>query len=232
MSLHYQEVDVYFRHWLRQDGRCEISVCVPEEDIEAEYKRYPAGAHPGNAELTAMVYHLSDKLLPLRKVFFHGLAVLLDGKAWIFTGPSGIGKTTQYRLLKKLHGAEVELICGDKPIIEASTDGGVLVHPTPWNGKENYRSCMKQAPLGGIICLRQDSANTICAMPHLESIVFLYRQMMFLPDSRENILMAGEILSAMVKSAPVWFLSNKGDVESSELVYSTIIKPRSGSDAV
>ena len=222
IALHYQEAGIYFRHWLRQDVGCGIRVSASDDDIQAELARYPAGAHPGNAELTALVYRLSDRLLPLKKVFFHGLAILFKGKAWIFTGPSGVGKTTQYRLLKKRHGADIDLICGDRPILEAAADGKIVVHPTPWNGKENMRSCMKHATLGGIVCLKQETSNSISVMPHRESVLYLFRQMLFLPNCRENVLLAGEILSAVVKSAPVWFLANKGDEASAELAFQAL----------
>lgn len=219
IALHHQEARIYFRHWLRHDDCDGIRVSVNSDDIAAEYKRYPAGAHPGNAELTALVYRLSDKLLPLHRVFFHGAAVLFDGRAWIFTGPSTVGKTTQYRHLKEAHGGDIELICGDRPIVEAMPDGTVTVHPTPWNGKENLKSCMKHATLGGFICLKQEAENSIRVMPHAEKTLYLFRQMMFLPDCREKVLLAGDILSSMVKSAPAWLLANNADEESSELVY-------------
>lgn len=223
IDLHYREVKRYFRHWLRRPGgQGEFSVSVSKEEIDAEFQRYPSDAHPGNAELTALIYRLSDKLLSRRMVFFHGLAMRFKEKAWIFTGQSGVGKTTQYRLFQKLHGSEVDLICGDKPVIEASADGTVWVHPSPWNGKENLKSCMEPAPLGGMICLRQDMNNSIYAMPNAESVMFLFRQMMFLPNCRENILLAGEVLAAMMKSSPVWLLANKGDDASAEMAYSTM----------
>lgn len=223
IALHHQEIKACFRHWLRQDGQKGIRVSASEDDIKAEFRRYPEGSHPGSAELTALVYRLSDKLLPYHRVFFHGLAMLFKGKAWIFTGPSGIGKTTQYRLCKRLHRTEVQLICGDKSVVEVASDGKVIVHPTPWNGKERLKSCQEPAPLGGIICLKQDSANSICLMPHLESILYLFRQMMFLPNCKDNIIMAGEVLTAMVKNVPVWFLANKGDEDSAELACRTIL---------
>jgi hypothetical protein len=87
----------------------------------------------------------------------HSASLLYRGMAWLFSGPSGTGKSTHTNLWHRLYHAP--LINGDLNLcgIEGDT---VLVYGMPWCGtsgiytKETY-------PLGGIILLRQSPENRI-----------------------------------------------------------------------
>ena len=50
--------------------------------------------------------------------------------------PSGVGKTTQLNLWWQLYPGEITIINGDKPALQFQENGPILVHATPWRGKE------------------------------------------------------------------------------------------------
>ena len=82
----------------------------------------------------------------------HASAVVSDGKAYLFLGKSGTGKSTHARLwLKNIPGSH--LLNDDNPAVRL-IDGSPVAFGTPWSGKTPcYRD--ESAPVGGFVRLRQ-----------------------------------------------------------------------------
>ena len=144
-------------------------------------------------------------------------------KAWLFSAPSGTGKTTQYRQWRRLYHDEVKIINGDKPILQFCDDGTIMVHPSPWKGKERMASMLK-APLGGIIYLQQGKENTIERMDSLEAAEPIYRQFLYMPETEEAVRRVCRMEDKLLRNIPVWKLVNKGDAQSAELTHHTLTK--------
>lgn len=156
----------FFRGYL-EEGEALFTVRVTAEDLL--YEREQALRQ---AELDGVTRRLSDpyletlsvlrliaaQLLSYDTLLFHGAAVAVDGRAYLFTAPSGTGKTTHVRLwLSQIPGAYV--LNGDKPFLRV-TEGGVEVCGNPWQGKENY-GCNEILPLAAICLLERGAENRI-----------------------------------------------------------------------
>lgn len=150
------------------DAAPAFTVTTTEEDIDAEeLKTRKECAYEGipcpcfsRAELenTAIYRKIAMKLPEYGAFVFHGSAVAVGEKAFLFTAPSGTGKTTHTRLwLKNIAGSYV--VNGDKPVIRVTEDG-VLVCGTPWMGKEGL-GCPKDVPLQAICFLNRGLENRI-----------------------------------------------------------------------
>ena len=133
------------------------AVRVPEDALKEAAPHYEAGTTPEQVEYLELGPRVCDALLPYGRILFHGAAILWRGRVWVFTANSGTGKTTQYMLWKLCFGSEIKILNGDKPLLEFRK-GGILVHPSPWRGKEGLGS-LDAAPLGGIILLEQNEEN-------------------------------------------------------------------------
>jgi serine kinase of HPr protein (carbohydrate metabolism regulator) len=106
------------------------------------------------------LYRSIAEQLPRFDAFvFHGAAVNIDGAGFIFTAPSGTGKTTHVKLLMENYPDRVSIINGDKPVIRFYDDG-VYVCSTPWAGKEDMKNNTR-AKLRGICILRRSKSNSI-----------------------------------------------------------------------
>lgn len=93
-----------------------------------------------------------------KSLMIHASCVTYKGKAYLFVGKSGRGKSTHSRMwLENLEG--VELINDDCPAISIR-EGNCIVYGTPWSGKTR---CYKNvsAPLGGIVQIHQSKENMI-----------------------------------------------------------------------
>ena len=153
---------------------------------------------------------------------FHAASFVWRDRAWLLTGPSGVGKTTQYFNWQRLFPGEITMISGDMPALEAREDGSVWVHPSSWNGKENLFSRIS-APLGGLVLLEQGRENRIAALSPRESVIPLMKQFMAVPETEEELSAMAGLLDQMLRSAPSWKLMNVGDDASTRLLRDTLL---------
>lgn len=137
-------------------------------------------------------------------VLTHASCVRYKGKAYIFLGKSGTGKSTHSRMwLSALEG--VELMNDDHPVIRVSEDGQVIVYGSPWSGKT---PCYKnvQAPLGGIVRISRapyNKANRLAPIQAYGSLLTSCSGMSWektLADGRDMTI------QRILKSVPSWVM--------------------------
>lgn len=199
------------------------AVEVPPERIEAVRALYPGDFSEALLECNELPAFVSDQLLPVGCCVFHGAAFAWRGKVYIFTAPSGTGKSTQYVLWKELLGDALQIINGDKPVLRLGADGTVSVHPSPWRGKERMGS-LRSGPLGGIILLEQGSVNTVKSLTPAESAAALFTQFVFTAGTAASVHQVCRLESCMLSTVPVWRLTNRGDTDSARLCMETIVR--------
>lgn len=86
------------------------------------------------------------------RTFVHASAAERGGKAYLFTGPSGAGKTTAVRMLRG-----VRVIHDDTVFLE-DQNGRPLVQTTPFMGADDFLHSERRAfPVAGVFLLCQDT---------------------------------------------------------------------------
>ena len=102
---------------------------------------------------------------------FHSSVVSHKGKAYMFLGLSGTGKSTHSSLwLKYIEGTE--LVNDDNPVVRVHEDGSIIVYGSPWSGKTPcYRNV--SYPLGAIVELSQAPENIIRRLRPLQAYAAL-----------------------------------------------------------
>ncbi len=91
-------------------------------------------------------------------LLLHSSTVLLDGRAYLFLGKSGTGKSTHSRMWLESF-PEAELLNDDHPIVRVFDDGNVTVYGSPWSGKTPcYRNL--SAPIGAIVRIERALSNS------------------------------------------------------------------------
>ena len=107
-------------------------------------------------------------------VSLHSAAVAVGDKAYVFCGPSGIGKSTRAcAWIHKFHGS---LISGDRPLIHSET---LELFGVPWDGKEQCFS-NSHYPLEAVFDIRRSETCYIRKMNSVQRRCLLMRQC-FLP---------------------------------------------------
>ncbi len=107
-------------------------------------------------------------------VSLHAACVDLDGEAYAFCGPSGIGKSTRADMWMKTFGAK--RVSGDRPLIRTDTPEAFGV---PWDGNER---CFRNAhfPLSVIFDVRRSDSVYVRKMTFAQKRRLLMQQC-FLP---------------------------------------------------
>ncbi|MGF0033582.1 hypothetical protein ACQRBN_11535 [Bariatricus sp. SGI.154] len=211
----------YFDSYLDLTSKPLARIGLSQEEFKIFRTCYDKKLPDHYVEYCELVSKASTALLPYGRCIFHSTAFLWEDKAYLFTAPSGTGKTTQYLHWKYLYRDKVSILNGDKPILELTPTGEFYIHSSPWKGKEGFGR-NTSAPLAGIVFLEQGYKNSIRLL-HPQEIVlpFLYQ---FLIDAQtiEELRMLLRMEEAVLLHTPIWKLTNLGDVASARLCHDTI----------
>lgn len=219
----------HFKFWLRPVDGEEYDIKATPELVARTLAHMPEENPEYYAEYKSLILPTSAFLQQYCCSLFHAVAFLRYGRAWLLTAPSGTGKTTQFLNWRKLHPAEITMICGDMPVLELRDDGSVWVHASNWNGKEGVGS-FQSAPLGGLVLLSQGKENRIVPLDARQAIPALFEQFVSTYETEEQIRTVCALMDAMLSRYPAWKYTNLGDDASTELLRAAIAKETGGND--
>lgn len=167
------------------------------------------------AELYAMTIPLSELCPGLGRLMTHGVAIECDGKGFVFTAESGVGKSTHATLWQKYLGEDrVRITNGDKPVLWFLPNGEILACGSPWSGKERLDENV-QVPLKGICLLtRLEDApgfGTEVNAPYItrasreEVFDFLMHQV-FIPGNPQGQILTFKLIEDLYERVPIYHL--------------------------
>ena len=192
-------------------------------DVIIDRNRYRRDKWPGldeqNLAYMESAYQFYYKLLEYNGMYLHASAVELDGRAYLFSGPCGIGKSTHSRCWKELFGDRVILINDDKPALRRLEDGW-YAYGTPWCGKDGINANRK-VPLAGICFLKQSECNTIRRLSSLEASINLLGQTIHKLEVGELDLLLSSA-DHLIREIPIFELENRPEPEAALLSYETM----------
>lgn len=163
----------------------------------------------------------SIKLLEFQGFQLHASAVILDGKAYLFSAPSGTGKSTHTEKWCRLFGAQ--LLNDDKPALRRQPEGWIA-YGTPWSGKHDL-SIPIGVPLGGIAFLNRGQENTISLMDPGEAVSEIIRESpRYLTMSQMEQQLT--LLDQLLKEIPVWKLYCRNEDAAAVLSHGAMTKGR------
>lgn len=164
--------------------------------------------------------HFLFNLLKFNGMMLHASAVELNGKAYLFSAPSGTGKSTHTRLWQSVFGEKAHVFNDDKPALRC-VDGVWFAYGTPWCGKDGININMK-APVAGICFLKQGQSNQIRRLNHKEAVQKIIGQTMRRFKLMENLDLMLSYVDSLVRTIPIFELENKPETEAVELSYGTM----------
>ena len=218
----YNQTRHYFKSF-RSDQNEELPAVIydiPSVDQNHLIEETERLKDPCFAEYSLLIESIVNVVLQLNQFFFHGAAFIWKGSAFIFTGLSGVGKSTQLMNWMKLFPEEIEIINGDKPLIEIRDDR-FMVFPSPWSGKENMNGT-KSAKLKGIILLEQGDSDHIDKLDIKDAVFPLFLQFLYKPEDLQSVNIVCEYEEKLLSAVPVWKLVNRGTPESALLTHSLL----------
>ncbi|MCD8014030.1 MAG: PqqD family protein [Lachnospiraceae bacterium] len=133
----------------------------------------------------------------------HSASILYQGKAWLFSGHSGAGKSTHTKIWNRLF--ETPVLNGDLNLLTIRNKQP-MVCGLPWCGTSGI-STTEDYPLGGIILLKQAMHN-LCLTPEPDRQVLLLSQRFISPVwTREQLEINLQFAHALTSLAPIRHLS-------------------------
>ena len=159
-------------------------------------------------------------ILRLGGMMLHSAAVEYEGRGYLFSGPSTVGKSTHTRLWKQLLGDGVQFFNDDKPAIRC-IDGTWYAYGTPWCGKDGINQ-NKRVPLAGICYLKQGHVNEIRTLDQKEAMIYTISQSTKKLPVAEKMIHLLSTVDKLVRAVPMYELENKPETAAAKLSYETM----------
>ena len=163
-------------------------------------------------------------LLRHNRLVLHSSLVSYKGRAILFSGPSGMGKSTQADLWKQTFGAEI--LNGDRSVI-FPTEEGFHAGGSPWCGSSGiYRR--EHIPIEAIVLLRQGKENKI--FPAEPKIAFreIYSQCIVHDWDMHYVDRLCDLIQELVRQVPVYILSCLPDPSAPILTEKIVFRREKG----
>jgi len=177
----------------------DITIALSDEYLQLQQKNNPhLSINDCEYIFTGSIFY--DKLIDMGGLLLHSSAVEYKGKAYLFSAPSGTGKSTHTGMWLKAFGDEARIINDDKPAIRV-IDGVAYAYGTPWSGKTDLNINTK-VPIGGICFIERAQENSIKKIPTSIAIAKILNQtlrpsdaarMSNLLDSLDKVLRCTEV---------------------------------------
>ena len=153
-------------------------------------------------------------------LLMHSSVTVKDGRAYLFLGKSGTGKSTHSQLwIKNIE--RCELLNDDNPVLRVEDDGEVRVYGSPWSGKTPcYRN--QDYPVGAIVDLHQAKKNQIRRLPLVMAYAAMYVSFSgyrFIKEMADGLHATNE---KVVSTVPCYSLDCLPNAEAAFLCYQTI----------
>ncbi len=123
----------------------------------------------------------------------HSASILYRDKAWLFSGHSGMGKSTHVNLWHTLF--RTPILNGDLNLLGIK-DGIPTVYGLPWCGTSGI-STIETYPLGGIILLNRDSTDHMEELPADRAALLVMQRFISPTWEKEQILAAAEFADSV-----------------------------------
>ena len=198
------------------DGPADITI---QCDIPKIMELNPQLSNEEMAEYLGSAMLFAKGLLDFNGVYLHSSAVVLDGKAYLFSAPSGTGKSTHTEKWCRLFGATY--LNDDKPVLRL-IDGTWMAYGTPWSGKHDLSTPIG-VPLGGLIFIRRGQENTIRKLESHEAVPRLMSQTLWRHKTPEALEKQLVLTDKLLRQHPLWLLTCRNDDEAAYVARDAVV---------
>ena len=201
------------------DEPAELNLAFSMDEISAkalDYKDMPLPYVENTLVFRAFCEHV---LANRNGLIFHSSAIAVDGNAYLFTAPSGTGKSTHTRLWRELLGNRAVMVNDDKPLIRMEDDG-FYVYGTPWNGKHGLDTDCK-VKIKAICQITRGEQNHIEPLSSAQMLPVVLNQTLRPQNlgQMDNLL---ELIEKMLGTVKTYRLKCNISLQAAQLSYKTM----------
>ena len=189
---------------------------VIKSDPDSLSERF-VGISFDDAEYLSTGSSFHRQLLNFDGMMLHSSAVVVDGKAYLFTANCGVGKSTHTSLWLKVFGGDRAFILNDdKPVLRLE-NGVWYAYGTPWSGKHGINRNVR-VPLAGVCVLNRGDVNEIFSFSGVDAIRSILAQTPK-PKDMESRCLILTLLDKLITDVPIWKLKCNMDPEAAIVAY-------------
>ena len=225
VSSLYGSVHEYCRDYASTDEP-DFEVVISQGDIDYERERslknaLAEGRKPYDStddylEELAVYRKISEMMPYYDRFLFHGSCIAVDGKGYLFTAPSGTGKSTHSRLWREYLGDKAVMVNDDKPIIKVSGNG-ITVYGTPYNGKHRLGENIS-VPLKALGVIERAEDNS--AVPVKSTLIYPRMiQQMYRPSDPVALARSMSALDKMLAQTGLYLIRGNMDISAAQTAY-------------
>ncbi len=153
-------------------------------------------------------------------VILHASYIEHQGRAILFTAPSGTGKSTQAELWKKHRGADI--INGDRAAVRLD-NGEFKADGIPFSGSSHY--CKNRSlPLAAVVYLTQAPTNSIKKLTGFDAFRKIWEGCSVNTWDRTDVETAMDTVRQLIARVPVYQLDCTPDENAIKLLEQTLNK--------
>ena len=213
----------------------DIKITISQSNVEEELLNHPEIKSPdifvdnknvavtydyGCLEPYVALKQLANDVINFNTSLMHGSVVAKDGYAYMFSAPSGVGKTTRTRLWLDLYPDSI-VVNGDKPLIKV-TSSEILACGTPWCGKEGWNT-NTMVPLRAIFLLEraEEGEESTCEEVSLGKAFPFLLQQTHRPENPDLMRKTLQLLKSLDGKVKIYKFRSTPTAESVRLAYET-----------
>lgn len=200
------------------DGQENVDIVIYADRFRRDH--YDPRLSENTVAYMEAAYQFYLALVNFSGFYLHASAVVLDGKAYLFSGASRAGKSTHARLWQQVFGSEAYVINDDKPALRL-LDGTWYAYGTPWCGKDGINR-NERAPVAGVCFLKKGPENKIRRLDLQEAMRKILSQTIYKFSQAEQLDKMLGLLEHFLRQIPVYELENVPEPSAAQLSYETL----------
>lgn len=157
----------------------------------------------------------------MKTLLFHSSVTVREGRAYMFLGHSGTGKSTHSQQWKAAF-PDATLLNDDNPVVRILPDNTVRVYGSPWSGKT---PCYKaeSAPLQALVQLAQAPENKIHLLKMTQAYPYILASVSGLKVLPEMMDAIYESIALLLELTPVYKLECLPNPDAARLCAQTCL---------
>ena len=172
--------------------------------------------------LVMWVMTLPQDLIHRGGFLLHASYIGWEGKAILFTAPSGTGKSTQASLWEKFRGSTLHN--GDRAAVMI-TEQGVFAHGVPFCGSSGVNENVT-LPIAAIVALSQAPQTTISRIRGLQAFRLIWEGCTVNHWNRQDMSRCMDLVSHVVQHVPIFHLACTPDLSAVTVLEKEILNLR------
>lgn len=194
---------VYYTIFYPKTNICRIY--MPKNYMDANF----------NEKLFLSILSFSFFIINHSRIMIHSSVIKYESEAILFSGPSGIGKSTQALLWKNIKNSDI--LNGDRGILHIK-DNDIDVYGSPFAGSSNIYLNIS-APVKAIVLLEKGVHNTMERLKPQWAYKYLYPRFAIPNWDEEWTIECVNLIERIMELIPIYRLSCTPDERAVDILY-------------